>query len=136
MLRVLRQNSFDSVQVVPYALSMEKAERMRTKSHSSNIVTLKNGSRIKGVYSLSLTGMHVTIYLVNVDGVVLANRNYAFTCAAEEGRDKMLTLIGALNQLCVASKFDLLQHFQAQEAAARGLLRVMTREAIFKTAAA
>ena len=114
---------------------MEKAVRMQTQTQSQNMISLWNGCQIKGTYAMSLGGLHVNLYIVNADGLVIGYRNYAFSGRGDDAQDKMRALMGALEQLCIHSKFDEVMMPRIQEAAAKSLFRVMTKAAVFKVAA-
>lgn len=74
----------------------------------------------------------MNLYLVNATGHIMANRNYPFAKQVSEGQEKMLTLVGALTQLCLKSGFDALTQPRIQEAAAKTLMQLLTKDSVFK----
>jgi len=111
--------------------------KSKTKSPESNLncVRLQNGLMLKASYAYNHAGFYVSLFVVNAVGRVLANRNYGFSRTVGAAQDMMCLLLNALKQLCLALKLDHITQPRIQESAAKSILLVLTREAVFQSAA-
>lgn len=108
---------------------------MQNKAQDQSSVSLANGLMIRGSYAYSQGGLHVHLYLVNPVGNILANRSYGFAKRVSDAHDIMVTLLGALKQICFATKLDQITQPRIQEAAAKAIMLALTKQAVFKKAA-
>jgi hypothetical protein len=79
---------------------------MRKPVQDSTNAILSNGIMIKGTYAVSMGGTHVTLYMTDSEGLVLAQRHFGFADRINEGPEILRAMLAELVRLTRLVQFD------------------------------